>query len=80
MEQLAEAARPEPQLFVSVKAPLEAIDGMFKNDDPVLVRVRILVLLVPTDWLPKFKPDGESPTDVPRPESLIVWGLPGSLV
>jgi hypothetical protein len=80
MEQLAKPETPEPQLFVWVKTPLLVTEPTFKNEAPVFVSLSERVLLVPTEILPKFREEGERPTDVPLPDSLIVCGLPRSLV
>src|ERR1035437_10307219 len=55
---------------------------MVKATLPELVRVIIWAeLVVPTDWLPKERLEGETLTVevVQAPETLTVWGLPVAL-
>lgn len=61
--QLAELAKPLPQLLVWAKSPVAAMLVMVKGAVPVLVSVTVCeVLVVPMGWLAKFKALGERVT------------------
>jgi hypothetical protein len=79
MAQLAPTERVPPQVFVSAKSPLEAIDVMFNTAAPVLVSVTNCgALVVVTICVPKVRVEGKRVTaaaGTPFPLSRIVCGL-----
>jgi hypothetical protein len=83
MPQLAPTARVGPQVFVSAKSPLGAIDVMFNTATPVFVSVTDCgALVVVTVWVPKVRVAGKRVTaaaGTPVPLNRTVCGLPEAL-